>query len=840
MPRVRTTVRRCRKAFAHAPLRHAIESLEARLLLSTYTVTSTADNGPGTLRDAVQQVNAIADRGTIVFDPGVPLATITLTSGPLEIGNSPAKVTIVGGVTLSGNNRTNLFQIDSGAAVELRGLRMTGGKSVNGGAILNNGKLVIDDCTLDDNTASGVGGAIYNGKAGTLLLTNDTIFQNAAGPDGGGLYNDHGVATLNNTIVVRDTILGRTVAKDIAGTSVSGSYNWVWDGSGGLNPSDHNLSGDITIDSNLAAPDYNGGACQTVALLPGCIAIDAGSNALAVDGNGNRLTTDQRGFPRISNGAVDIGAYEVQSSVTVNTASDQTQSGDALTSLRQAIAIADADTGPDQVTVHFDPMVFAAGSLHTIVLSQGPLDIANSFNGHGGSLTLQGPGPGVLAVSASGRSRVMRIVNYGGAVEINGMAITDGSAPKDSGGGILDEGNLAITNCAFLHNSADAGGAIYAFGRVAVSGSLFSANSASFDGGAILGSATISNCTFSANSAGLHGGALDVGRTTISDTTFVGNTAGYDGGAIYLSGPSSFPGVPVSIVGSSFTGNLARNGGGIFNGGALTVTASTFSGNRALDPAGGSTSSNHLGGAIYNGAEDGSGSDLTVLDSTFFGNSADYGGGIDDGQSSTLSSINNTLAGNAAANGGGMYVALLSSASIKNSIVAKNTLSDGTTPSDISGGTVTGWNNLIGTGGSGELVNGMNGNIVAVADPKLGPLADNGGLTQTMGLLTGSPAIDAGSNALALGPDGKPFLTDQRGYARIVNGIVDIGAYESGSSIPGDANADGVVDFKDLVILASHYGQQSGATFAQGDFNGDGKVDFSDLVLLAQYYGKRR
>ena len=89
--------------------------------------------------------------------------------------------------------------------------------------------------------------------------------------------------------------------------------------------------------------------------------------------------------------------------------------------------------------------------------------------------------------------------------------------------------------------------------------------------------------------------------------------------------------------------------------------------------------------------------------------------------------------------------------------------------------------NLIGTGGSGGLVNGVNGNQVGVADPGLGPLADNGGPTQTIALLPGSPAINAGSNALAVDPTtGQPLVYDQRGpgFARIANGTVDIGAYE--------------------------------------------------------------
>ena len=76
--------------------------------------------------------------------------------------------------------------------------------------------------------------------------------------------------------------------------------------------------------------------------------------------------------------------------------------------------------------------------------------------------------------------------------------------------------------------------------------------------------------------------------------------------------------------------------------------------------------------------------------------------------------------------------------------------------------------NILGTGS-------IIGTPFTVANPNLGPLADNGGLTQTMALNAGSPAIDAGSNAAAAG-----LTTDQRGpgFVRISNGTVDIGAFE--------------------------------------------------------------
>ena len=90
---------------------------------------------------------------------------------------------------------------------------------------------------------------------------------------------------------------------------------------------------------------------------------------------------------------------------------------------------------------------------------------------------------------------------------------------------------------------------------------------------------------------------------------------------------------------------------------------------------------------------------------------------------------------------------------------------------DIDGAaSVSGADNLIGVGGSDGLVNGQNGNMVGVAAPLLGSLGSYGGPTQTIPLLPGSPAIDAGTSS------GAP-TTDQRGENRV--GAVDIGAFES-------------------------------------------------------------
>ena len=75
-----------------------------------------------------------------------------------------------------------------------------------------------------------------------------------------------------------------------------------------------------------------------------------------------------------------------------------------------------------------------------------------------------------------------------------------------------------------------------------------------------------------------------------------------------------------------------------------------------------------------------------------------------------------------------------------------------------------------------------------MTNPGLGPLAANGGPTETIAVLPGSPAINAGSNALAVDPDNNPLVYDRRGvgFPRIVDRdrVGDIGAFES---LPGQS-----------------------------------------------------
>ena len=101
---------------------------------------------------------------------------------------------------------------------------------------------------------------------------------------------------------------------------------------------------------------------------------------------------------------------------------------------------------------------------------------------------------------------------------------------------------------------------------------------------------------------------------------------------------------------------------------------------------------------------------------------------------------------------------------------------------DLAGSAVFGTSayNLVGVDNTGSL-SSANHNLLNVTNRGLGSPVNNGGPTQTIALLAGSPAINAGSNALAVDPTtGLPLAYDQNGpgFPRIVNGTVDIGAFE--------------------------------------------------------------
>lgn len=177
--------------------------------------------------------------------------------------------------------------------------------SFGGGGIFNQGTLSIVDTTIANNTAR-YGGGIYN--TGPLTITDCTIVGNAMeGGSAAGIMNGYGAP-----ITIQGTIVADNPHNDLAnwyGSSITGTYNLIGDGSGGLStdPSAHNILGTTAnpIDPLLSPLGDYGGPTQTMELLPGSPALKAGAD---FDGPDGTITTDQRGVPR--GPTSDIGAYQ--------------------------------------------------------------------------------------------------------------------------------------------------------------------------------------------------------------------------------------------------------------------------------------------------------------------------------------------------------------------------------------------------------------------------------------------------------------------------------------------------------------------------------------------------
>jgi hypothetical protein len=242
-------------------------------------------------------------------------------------------------------------------------------------------------------------------------------------------------------------------------------------------------------------------------------------------------------------------------------------------------------------------------------------------------------------------------------------------------------------------------------------------------------------------------------------------TTGSRGGAINITSSTS----NVKVINSWLDGNQANNGGAIANSGQLIIQNSTISNN---------TGSNGGGVIIIDGQ-------VQIINSTIANNIGNIGGGIFNSVAD-LTITNSTIAFNNASGNSGGVRNIGGVANLKNTIIASNTSPlDPDVGASIEFAFKSGGNNLIGNGTGGEgLVDGVKNDIVgstiAPIDPLLSPLQNNGGTTPTLALASTSLAINKGSNSF-IAPYTDPGQFDQRGagFNRIINNIIDIGAFES-------------------------------------------------------------
>jgi hypothetical protein len=566
-------------------------------------VTNTGDNLAGSLRQAIQSDSAPGD--TIVFqipktDPGYDSTTntftINLTSAGLTIDKS---LTIDGGaqkivVTRSTAGATPHFGIFSVTAgtVTLAHLTISNGYDIEsaagldnyGGGITNAATLTVLGCALLNNFGDTGAGGIHNTATGSLQVTNCTFAGNTTADTGRAIEN-HGVLLLTSSTVSGNGTTGNNTAgvanfatahvgntiiadnppdggyTDVRGAFISDGYNFIGDplGASGSASSGFGNAGSrdqVGTHSSPANPslgllENNGGPTSTMRPLVGSPVID--------QGNGNGLTSDQRGQPRpvdqpgIVNasggdgsdiGAVEVGLTQTGTTFTVTNTETYDDGQCSVDDCTLAEAVTASNANPDASTIVFGPGV--SGKIN----GTGNLGIS-------APLTIKGPGARVLTVSGASSNRIFAVSVAN--VFISGLTLANGAALNSDGGAIYNNGGLTISDCAFFNNFASNG-------NQNGGGAIFNASGATL---------TLTRCTFFQNTTGQFGGALyNDGTLSATNCTFVANGA-LRGGAIisrYNNGASSSTLRNCTIANNyanSTDGGIGDGGGGYYaEGGA--------------------------------------------------------------------------------------------------------------------------------------------------------------------------------------------------------------------------------------------------------------------------------
>jgi hypothetical protein len=382
----------------------------------------------------------------------------------------------------------------------------------------------------------------------------------------------------------------------------------------------------------------------------------------------------------------------------------------------------------------------------------------------------------------------------GGSPNTDGDGYTGGAGGDASGGGILNTGTLTISGSTLTGNRAEGGS-----GGEAGPPFQNGAGGAGGVGGDGFGGA-IAN----------EGGTLTIGTSTLSGNTVTGG-AGGDGGD-----------TTIAHDGGKGGAGGSGHGGAISSSGAVTITRSTINGNEVQGfpggdrgTGGGSAPAGASGNGFGAGIQHRGAQSLTITNATISGNLAStssldlgigYGGGIATADAAPLVATHVTLVDNQADFGTNLGT-VDGPVSLRATIIASLAATPAADNCHFGASVLTSQGFNLDDGTTCGFAPGTDRESI---EPQLGPLAANGGPTQTHRPLGTSPVI----NAVTAGCP--PPTTDQRGTARAQGAGCEIGAVEN-TAAEVDADSDGLPNDADNCPDAANADQAN----ADGDGPGD-------------------
>jgi predicted outer membrane repeat protein len=666
----------------------------------------------------------------VIFDKN------SATAGGAGLNNNYSSGPMLIDVTFSGNTTTGAgggMRNAYNSKPDLWGVTFQANSAREGGAMYNfSSSPLLTNATVTGNTAD-YGGGIVNISHSTPSLTHVTVNNNMAATSGGGMYiyNDSPGSTIRNSIFWGN-MGGMQIENGSITLTVSNSIV-----QGGC-PTNGICANVIDVDPKLGLLGNYGGSTLTIPLSAESAAINQGSDTSCP-------ATDQRGMARPQGANCDIGAYEYDgyaavryarpAGLTVGECSSWTNACELSYALANAVSGQEiwAAVGVYKPTSSIDRTV-------SFVLTNG-VGLYGGFAGTETSREQRDPAANGTILSGDLLGNDIGFANN----EENSYHVVIGSNTDNSA--VLDGFMIRGGNANGGVRGYFGGGIYSASGSPTLTNLTFSSNSATYQGGGMYnsasGSPTLINVTFSGNTAEAGGGMFNAsGSPTLTNVSFSANSASSSGGGMYN-------GSSATLTNVTFRNNTASAGGGMYNyHSSTTLTNVTFSGN---------TSTNR-GGGIYNSVY----SSPTLTNVTFSGNTAiNQGGAMYNIALVNPRLTNVTFSGNSAASGGGIYNVGPNSSVIDDTIL----WGDGT---EVVNGTPIIKDSVV----QGGCPSGASCTNVIASDPLLGPLQNNGGLTQTLVLGAGSSAIDTG------GLNSTCAETDQRGVVRPQGAQCDAGAYE--------------------------------------------------------------